>query len=152
MLTFSRGANLWLPGTVCKKHGNSKFLFSILFLLLFSPVIIYGQCPALSSKNTNIKVDASKGEISISTTVGVNFAASRILLYDYDQPAYYYDSWHRENITNSNKLDIRINPGEIEIKNLPAGDYAIIVDRQGCGRAVLGRGFSGFPDSGIKIE
>ena len=75
------------------------------------------------------------------------------MVYNFDDARFYYDSWYRESaVNNVARIKIRISPQEINIRDLPPGDFSIVIDTQGCKRRIIGRGYSGFPDSAIRIE
>ena len=127
-----------------------SLILLFVFTIFFSHSA-YSQCPQISVNSTNIATDNKKGNITISTTADVNFLSVRVMLYNFDEAVYYYDSWNRENIPNHLKFNIGINSNSINIKDLPQGDYAIVIEQQGCKKQVLGLGYSGFPNSAIKI-
>ena len=113
---------------------------------------LYAQCPEFSLKNTNIDVNEARGNISISTSVNINFSLVRVMLYDFNEAKFYFDSDHRENVTEIRGLNVRIYTNRIESRGLPAGDFGIVIEKQGCQKQVIGSGYSGFPNSAIKID
>ena len=74
------------------------------------------------------------------------------MVYDYDEAKFYFDSWNREKIVDLRGVNVRIGSDRIEIQGLPAGDFGIVVENQGCPKQVIGSGYSGFPNSAIKID
>ena len=134
------------------KPGLLKLIAFNVVLLIFTISAAFSQCPGFSSKNTNISVDQSSGTVSISTSSETDFRSVRILIWNFDDKTYYFDSGHIERTKENISVNVRINSKDLMIKRLPPGDYSVVVEKAGCKLNQIGLGYSGLPDSGIKIE
>jgi hypothetical protein len=134
------------------KHGHRKYFALSIFFMIISIDPVFSQCPGFSSKNTNISVEPDQGNFSIKLNSDINLNTLRVMLYNYDAPGYYYDSWNRERVNDVSGLRVMVNPENISVRGLPAGDFSIIIEKEGCKKQVIGLGYSGFPNSAIKIE
>ncbi len=130
--------------------GKILIFFSILSLFLYIPA--FSQCPAITKNNTNISVEQGKNEITLTTGLQINFSTARILLYDFDKNAYCFDSRRMEKVSPDLNIKVRTNTNEINVRDLPSGDFAIVVEFPGCKRQALGLDYSGFPYSAIKVQ
>ena len=140
------------------KSWTGKYPFWLKWTHFFVSLLIvfhlqaFGQCPKFNSGNISISVDKDAKTISLTTTSDINFSTTRVKLYDFSESAYYYDSWRREHIKTDSNIKVRIFSKEINVSDLPAGDFTIVVEVQGCKEQALGLDYSGFPYSAIKID
>ena len=124
----------------------------IFFTLLFSDQNGTVQCPAFDNNNTIITIDNPGNGFKVTTNLEIDFSSMRILIYDYETANYFYDSWNREDVHFEDSLKLFSTSNSIHVTGLPPGDFSVITEISGCPVKQIGLGFSGFPNSAIKIE
>ena len=133
-------------------HGNIWKTATIILFILTMTIEVYGQCPNLDKGNTKISLNKSNKSISVSTTAEIDLSATRVMVYEFDEGVYYYDSRHLEKTKNIKEITVTVYSQEINVQGLPSGDFSIVVEKSGCKLQALGLGYSGFPNSAIRIE
>jgi hypothetical protein len=124
----------------------------ICFFLFLNNTCLFAQCPQLNSENTKTSFDKNSRQVTILTTSETDFISQRVIIWEYDEAVYYYDSKNKVTVKNVPELIITISSKKIFISGLPSGDYSVIIDKEGCKQQVIGLGYSGFPNSGIRME
>jgi hypothetical protein len=69
-----------------------------------------------------------------------------------DNRSYYFDSERNKPVVQDQKLSFDIKSNELIIKRLLPGDYVIILENDGCEKQIIGWGYSGLPNSAIRIH
>jgi len=129
------------------------FVTSVLTLIFYTSVIsAFAQCPEISSDEIEIDVDQGTRRIDIRADSDINFRRMALSLYNMDDGAYYYDTEKRKDVVDIRGLSVNVRSNELEVRNLIPGDFVIIIENNGCAKQVIGWGFSGLPNSGIRIE
>jgi hypothetical protein len=124
-----------------------RTLLIILALSAFGLSKTYSQC--ITKDDVKIKVEKNQIEIDLSSYFG-NLDSYRLRLYNLETEEDYVDT--QVNIAQISKYQFNENLNLVKIINVPSGDYLIIFENSGCDKLFIGKGFSGFPFSGLSIE
>lgn len=133
---------------------TARVLVLILAGLFLGIIPNYAQCPEIQSDDYSIRVTSSGDTHSIRIRIEaseLNLSDYRIQLYNFDLAVYHLDESGKENVVNDTGIFYDMNARGMQINNLPAGDYGVILLRQGCDQQVIGYGHSGFPHSAIQV-
>jgi hypothetical protein len=129
------------------------FVTLVLALIFFTPFVsAVAQCPDINPEEIEINVDQSSKQITVYSTRETNFRGMDISLYNMDDGSYYFDSKRRKEVVDVRGLSVSIRNNELEIKNLIPGDFVIIIENPGCEKQVIGWGYSGLPNSAIRVQ
>lgn len=129
------------------------FVTSVLTLIFFIPFVsAFAQCPDINPEEVEINVDQASKQIMIYSTGDMNFRGMAISLYNMDDGSYYFDSEKKKQVVGVRGLSVNIRNSELEIKNLIPGDYVIIIENPGCEKQLIGWGYSGLPNSAIRVQ
>ena len=127
-------------------NDSVKFL-TIVLVLIFSSSLSYSQC--LSKELVSVELNNDELTIDLRNYSG-DLKSYKLRIYNYERA----DDFISVNLFNTNSIDVEFNNNEnvIIIKNISEGDYLIIFENSACDNIYVGEGFSGFPNSGIRIE
>ena len=141
-----------ISGNEPLRYFFKSSIFIILFFFQFS--IVKSQCLQITKEDYQIEIDHS-GDKAISIIFNLsdldlnNF---NIQLYNYSNAEYYFDKNGQEKVNNDKKVTCNISTGMLLFRNLPPGDYAVVLRIGNCQPNIIGKGFSGFPNSAILIN
>ena len=129
-------------------------LFLIL-LTLSNFIPARAQCPDLKKDDYQITIQFNStsgvGVISAQQNPdkSLDLVTNKVQLYNYEDQTYYWDDGNTG--VNGN---IRFIPSaeELRFENLPSGDYAIILKKEGCKDSFIGFAYSGLPHVGMRLE
>jgi hypothetical protein len=121
---------------------------SLVLVFILSGSYGFSQCLEKDLVSLNLNNDEEL-EINLSNFSG-NLTSYQLRLYNYETT----NDFISVNLTGVQGSNIEFNRNEkkIIIKSIPAGDYLVIFENSACQNIYVGEGFSGFPNSGIRIE
>ncbi len=136
--------------------------FKLFYITLFLNVMIFfqgvpsvlAQCPEIEKSDYEINIDRVGDLYSISVDIldpAINISEYQVQFYNFDRAAYHIDQTGREQVLNRTGINFNITARGLRLSNVPAGDYGIILIKQGCENKVIGYGYSGFPHSAIQV-
>jgi len=135
---------------VLKKLAHGTLVLMLIFLNSFNTV--NAQCPIIDQNDVEIEVTQSKGQIDITCLADIDFRRMGLSLYNMDNGSYYFDSERKKPVVEGQKLTFDIKSNQLIIKKLLPGDYVIIIENSGCEKQIIGWGYSGLPNSAIRIQ
>lgn len=125
----------------------------VTLLIFFIPIItIRAQCPDINPEEVEIVVDQSNRQITMRYGADINFRQMNLSLYNMDDESYYFDSERKKQVVDIKGLSVNIKNNSLVINKLIPGDYVIVIENPGCEKQVIGWGYSGLPNSGIRIQ
>lgn len=128
---------------------NRGLIFlSVLLVFILSSTSGFSQC--LEKELVSLKLTSNNElEIDLSSFSG-NLTSYQLRIYNYETT----NDFISINLSSAQEVNIEINRVEkrIIIKGIPEGDYLVIFENSACQNIYVGEGFSGFPNSGIRIE
>jgi hypothetical protein len=135
---------------VLKKLAFGTFVTLLIFFI--SSISTRAQCPEVHPEEIEIQVDQSIRQIKIQSVSEINFRQVGLSLYNMDNGTYYFDSERKKQVVDSKGLSVNIKSNSLVVNKLMPGDYVIIIENPGCEKQVIGWGYSGLPNSGIRIK
>ena len=127
-------------------------IFWLFILLIITSFSASGQCPDFAKEFFNIETSQNTIQIEALKEFDEDFTSMRVLIYNLDNKQYYFDTQGKEKIDESRRANVTINRNYININGITPGDFVLLLEPNGCPQKMVGWGYSGFPNSAIRIK
>ncbi|MGJ3234913.1 hypothetical protein [Marivirga sp.] len=151
-LWFNLGIKILLLQLVIKETNKMIKIIRLTFVLIFASFAwlsqVKGQC--ISTEDFEIEIIEGKELVVSFPNYKDSVTDIEFSLYNYTNASIYKTI----SLGSGNIQDVVFNKSlqRLIFENIPTGDYLLIVKKPSCKDVHVGKDFSGFPYSGLRID